>query len=146
MTDPERVTLRLTRRFGASAERVFDAWLDPDIVVRWLFATPTGRIVHVSIDARVGGRFLITRRDGEDVEHAGQYLEIERPRRLVFTFGVPKFSTLTTRVAIDIAPLDEGCELTLTHEGVLPEWSERTRSGWGMLLDGLGALLADTTL
>jgi len=142
MTEPERLTLRITRHLNASAERVFDAWLEPETVVKWLFKTPTGRIEHVSIDARVGGSFLITRRDSEDVEHVGRYLEIERPRRLVFTFAVPKFSTVATRVAIDIVPLASGCELTLTHEGVLPEWSERTQSGWGMLLEGLAAQLA----
>jgi len=141
MTDSGRATLKLTRRFTASAERVFDAWLDPQTVPKWLFTTPTGRIVHVAIDARVGGTFVITRRDGEDVEHTGQYLEIERPRRLVFTLAVPRFSSATTRVAIDIVPLASGCELTLTHEGVLPEWSERTRSGWSALTEALAATL-----
>jgi len=141
MRDSGRVTLTVTRRFTASAERVFDAWLDPQTVARWLFTTPTGRIVHVAIDARVGGTFVITRRDGEDVEHTGQYLEIERPRRLAFTFAVPRFSSATTKVAIDIVPLESGCELTLTHEGVLPEWSERTREGWNSLTDKLAATL-----
>ena len=78
-----------------------------------------------------------------DVEHIGTYLEIDRPRRLVFTFGVPKFSAQMTRVSIDLKPLPTGCELTLTHEGVLPEWLESGREGWGMILDGLSAHLAD---
>ncbi|TMQ33088.1 MAG: SRPBCC domain-containing protein, partial [Planctomycetota bacterium] len=64
------------------------------------------------------------------------------PRRLVFTFGVPKFSAQVTRVSIDLKPLPGGCELTLIHEGVLPEWLERTREGWGRILDGLAAHLA----
>ena len=99
-------------------------------------------MVRVDIDARVGGAFNITRRDGEDVEHVGTYLEIDRPRRLVFTFGVPKFSAQMTRVSIDLKPLPTGCELTLTHEGALPEWLDRTREGWDMILDGLSAHLA----
>jgi hypothetical protein len=46
-----------------------------------------------------------------------------------------------TRVSIDLKPLPTGCELTLTHEGVLPEWLERGREGWGMILDGQSAFL-----
>lgn len=100
-------------------------------------------MVRVEIDARVGGRFVfVDRRDGEDVEHTGEYLEMERPKRLVFRFVVPKFSPVFTRVAIDIVPAGAGCELTLVHEGVLPEYEKRTRNGWKMILDALTASLA----
>ncbi len=141
MTAPNRVTLRVSKRFNASAERVFDAWLDPAKAGKWLFATPTGEMVRVEIDARVGGSFTIVRRDGEEVEHVGEYLEIDRPRRLVFTFGVPKFSKEMTKVTIDIVPQGDGCALTLTHENVLPDWAGRTEQGWGMILGNLAAAL-----
>jgi uncharacterized protein YndB with AHSA1/START domain len=127
----------MTRHFDASPERVFDAWLDPSTAGKWLFATPSGQMMRVEIDARVGGKFLLVRRDGDDVDHVGEYLEIDRPRRLVFTFKVPKYSPDSTKVIIDIAPAGKGCDLTLTHEGVLPEWLDRTRQGWTMILDSL---------
>lgn len=142
MSTGQRVTVRVTKRFSASAERVFDAWFDRDKVYKWLFATKTGRMVRVEIDARVGGSFLIVdRRDGEDVEHVGEYLEIERPQRLVFTFRVPKYSQENTRVTVDIVPVGSGCELTLTHEGVLPDYASRTENGWTGILEGLAETL-----
>lgn len=142
MTATDLPSLRVTRRFDASAEHVFDAWLDPATAGRWLFATDTGEMVRVEIDARVGGRFVFTdRRDGVDVDHVGEYLAIDRPCRLAFTFAVPKYSTLHTRVTIDIARVEPGCELALTHEGVLPEWAEATRKGWGEILDRLDSNL-----
>jgi uncharacterized protein YndB with AHSA1/START domain len=95
--------VRVTHHFSAAPERVFDAWLDPQTAGKWLFTTPTGQMVRVEIDARVGGRFvIIDRRNGEDVEHTGEYLEIDRPRRLVFTFGVPKYSPLFNQVTVEI--------------------------------------------
>ncbi len=137
-------SVRVTRRFDFPAERVFDAWLDADRARRWLFATPTGTMVRAEVDARVGGGFVfVDRRDGEDIEHVGEYLEIDRPRRLVFTFGVPKFSVERSRVTVDIVPHGAGCELTLTQEGILPEFAERSQDGWGKILTGLAATLGD---
>ncbi|HKU96756.1 MAG TPA: SRPBCC family protein [Vineibacter sp.] len=144
MADPAAVTARVTRRFTASAERVFDAWLDPAKAGKFLFATATGQMVRVEIDARVGGMFtFVDRRDGEDVPHTGKYIEIDRPRRLVFSLAVEKYSQDIDRVAIDIVPLDSGCELTLTHE-MRPDWSEhrdRIQAGWGEILEGLAITL-----
>ena len=139
----ETRSLQVKKAFTATTERVFDAWLDPEKAKRFLFATQSGEIVRCEIDARPGGRFTITRRDEQgDTEHVGQYEVVDRPKRLVFTFGVPRYSEVMTTVKIDIVPLDSGCELTLTHEGVLPEWKEKSVEGWTMILDGLENRLA----
>lgn len=142
LTATPKVTVKVTRRLAASPERVFDAWIDPVRASRFLFKTPTGEMVRAEADARVGGAFNFTeRRDGQDIAHVGEYLEIDRPRRLAFTFAVPKFSAEKTRVTIDIAAQGEGSTLTLTHAGVLPDWASRTETGWGMILDGMAATL-----
>lgn len=136
--------VRVTHHFSASPERVFDAWLDPQTAGKWLFATAAGQMVRVEIDARVGGRFVIVdRRNGEDVEHTGEYLEIDRPRRLVFTFGVPKYSPLFNTVTIEIAASESGCDLILTQEGVPPEYLERNKEGWGGILAGLAKHISE---
>jgi uncharacterized protein YndB with AHSA1/START domain len=142
MTDAASGTVRVSRRFGASVERVFDSWLNPESARRWLFATPTGQITRCDIDSRVGGKFvLVDRRDGEDVEHVGEYRVIEKPTRLVFTFAVPKYSAQVTQVSIDVAPRARGCELNLVHENVLPEWASQTEEGWRKILEALDSTL-----
>ena len=124
-------------RYNASPERVFDAFLDPAKAGKFLFATRTGQMVRAEIDPRVGGKFNFTdRRDGEDIEHVGEYLEIDRPRRVVFTFAAIKFEPTPTRVEIDIVPVAGGCELTLTHT-MSPKWAEfkaKSQEGWGKIL------------
>ena len=142
MESQRTVTLHVTRRFDASAERVFDAWLDPAKAGKFLFATATGTLQKVEIDARSGGKFeIVDRRDGADVAHIGRYVAVERPRKLVFTFAVPKYSKVETLVTLEISPAGAGCELTLTHSGVLPDWARQTEEGWGKILDGLAANL-----
>jgi uncharacterized protein YndB with AHSA1/START domain len=137
---------RVVRRFSASPERVFDAWLDPRKVATWIFAAgPADEIVRVEIDARTGGSFTFTlRRDGEEIEHTGQYLEIVRPRRLVFSWAIPKDSPDSDRVSVEIVPLETGCELTLTHE-LHPEWAAyapKTEAAWAKMLEALARALA----
>jgi uncharacterized protein YndB with AHSA1/START domain len=140
------VLVRVTHRFDAAAERVYDAFLDPAKAAVFLFTTPTGEIVRCDIDARVGGKFeIVDRRDGEDVLHTGEYLELDRPRRLVFTFAVPKYSPLADRVIIEITPLPHGCELVLTNE-LAPEnaaWAKATEQGWADILRVAAELLVD---
>jgi uncharacterized protein YndB with AHSA1/START domain len=138
------LTVRVTRLFDATADRVFDAWLDPATAGSWLYATPTGRMVKVEIDGRVGGTFcLVDCRDGEDVAHVGEYLELARPSRIVFVFGVPKYSPARDRVAIDIAPRPDGCELVLVHTLTpgMEEWAPKVEEGWRGILDGLASSL-----
>jgi uncharacterized protein YndB with AHSA1/START domain len=136
-------TLQVSRVFDASPQAVFDAWLDPKTAARFLFATPTGRMVRAEIDARAGGKFCFVDRrpDMGDVEHVGEYLEIDRPRRLVFTFGVPQYAKEMTTVTVEITAKGTGCELVLTHQGVFPEMREQTTQGWTMILEGLAKAL-----
>ena len=102
-------------------------------------------MVWAEIDARIGGSFVfVDRRGGKDVEHVGEYLEIDRPPRLVFTIRVPKFSTVSTHVTIDIVPLESGCVLTLTHEGVLPDYQNRAEAGWSKILGTLATALGES--
>lgn len=134
--------LTVTHRYPLPAEKVFDAWLDPAVARRFLFTAPGGEVVRCDIDARPGGRFtIVDRRDDGDIEHLGAYLEIDRPRRLVFTFAVPQFDPTETTVTVEIAPEGDGCRLTLTHTDVPPEWVEQDREGWTMIVGALEAAL-----
>jgi uncharacterized protein YndB with AHSA1/START domain len=140
--------VRVSRRFEFPAEMVFDAWIEPGMARNFLFATPTGEMQEVEIDARVGGRFTIAeRRPDGDAAHHGTYLEIERPRRLVFAYSTEP-GQAATHVAIDIAPDgDDGCTLALVHE-LAPEWADyeaRTREGWTQVLDTLACYLQTAT-
>ncbi|MBY8822400.1 SRPBCC family protein [Sphingomonas colocasiae] len=141
----EPVVLTVRRDYAALPERVFDAWLDPEIAPRFLFATPDGEMIRCEIDARVGGHALIVeRRPGGDAGHRLRYEEIDRPRRLVFLFAAdPAADGEWTRVTIEIAANGSGSSLTLTHE-MDPRWAEyeaQTRKGWTMILESLDRIM-----
>jgi uncharacterized protein YndB with AHSA1/START domain len=110
-------------------------------------------VKRVDVDPRVGGTFsFLVVRQGQEIEHLGGYVEIDRPRRLAFTWnavtrrepGGSKSSEATgagTLVTLDFAPAGTGTELRLTHEGVPEELALRTEEGWSKLIQALAHTL-----
>lgn len=139
------IRVTVVHRFEAAPERVFDAWLSPGLLGQWMFGAKLRdeEILRISVDGRVGGSFsFLVRRQGEEIDHVGKYLEIDRPRRLVFTWGIGEGDS--SRVVIDIVPSGTGCELTLTHE-LHPDWADytaRTEAGWTKMLGVLDEVLS----
>ena len=146
MNTESHAAVRVTRRFSAAPERVFDAWLDPEMIGWWMFgpALRDEEVLRIAVDARIGGSFsFVVRRQGEEIDHMGTYLEIDRPKRLAFTWGIARESEDGSRVTIDIVPLETGCQLTLTHE-LQPDWADyasRTEAGWTKMLGALAEAL-----
>lgn len=151
MTTRNKLSVLVERRFNASSARVFDAWLDPGLLGRWMFgpALRDEDIVRLTVDARVGGSFsFVVRRQGVEIEHVGRYLHMNRPYRLAFTWGIAGVSEDQSRVIVDLLAVGTGCDLTLIHElsqnGA--DQSARTEAGWIRMLAALAAALGDTTL
>lgn len=144
---PESPVIQLSRRFNAPAERVFDAWLDPAMIGRFMFGRHLRdeEIMSVDNEPRAGGRFHYkVTRQGVLIDHTGTYREIDRPRRLAFTWGVNQEQGDASVVTITITPDGHGCVLTLEHT-LHQDWAEyvvRTQQGWIKIVSALEAALA----
>lgn len=138
--------IRISRRINAPAERVFDAWLDPAMIGRFMFGAHLRdeQVVSLTNEPRVGGQFHYkVTRSGVLIDHTGTYREIDRPRRLVFTWGVDAEQGDASVVTIELTAHGDACELTLTHE-LHPDWAEyaeRTQAGWTKIVGDLAATL-----
>ena len=88
LTTPSDREIAITREFAAPRRLVFDAFVKPNLVRRWLLG-PSGWTMPVcEIDFRVGGRYrFVWRRDSDGTEMGmgGVYREIAPPERLVAT-------------------------------------------------------------
>jgi len=138
MTEREQ-SIRLVRVLPAPPEEVFDAWTDPESIRVWMCPGAVSESV-ATLDVRVNGRYTIVMKSPSgDVVHTGQYLAIERPRRLVFTWVSTRVRGLTTQVTLELEPDGAGAtRLTLVHEA-LPD-AEALRAhqeGWGQILTKL---------
>jgi uncharacterized protein YndB with AHSA1/START domain len=142
MTEPSPVTVCVKHRYSAAAERVFDAWLDPAMIGRFMFGPHLRdeRIVRLGLEPTVGGEFsFVVERQGHEIDHLGTYQVIERPRRLVFTWGIREHLPDVSLVVIEIEPLADGCELVLTHQMAAQwaEWQDRVIAGWTKMTTAL---------
>jgi uncharacterized protein YndB with AHSA1/START domain len=142
--DGPRTSVKVTRRLKASPEKVFDAWVNPEIACKWLFTTKSSTTAY-ELDVRVGGAYTITREsNGKKYVAVGKYLEIDRPRRLVFTFSMPQFAADIDTVIVDIEPDVDGCILTLTQQDMRPGYEKSTVNGWGKMFTALENLFLPT--
>jgi uncharacterized protein YndB with AHSA1/START domain len=145
MSERPPVVARVSRQLAAAPERVFDAWLDPAMIGHWMFgpAVRDEEVVRIALDPRVGGAFsFVVRRQGDEIEHVGRYLELDRPRRLAFSWAVAP-AAADSRVAADIVASGTGSAVTLAHH-LHPAWADfrpRTEEAWGKMLDALAAAL-----
>ena len=131
-------------------EQVFDAWLDPTLIGQWMFGPRLREeeVLRISVDPRVEGSFsFLVLRDGQKLNHIGKYLEINRPHRLVFTWGIRQDPPASSEVSIDIVTWRAGSKLTLTHK-LHPHWAayaKRTEAGWTTMLGVLDEVLSSTS-
>lgn len=136
-------TLTIERTLPAAPRVVFEAWLDPATLARFMCPGAGSRVGKVDVDARVGGAFLIVMVIGEaERPHHGEYLEIDRYRRLAFTWRSHAAGE-GSRVTLRFEPVgDDATHLTLEHVGLDgPEVQRQHELGWGRILDALPATL-----
>ncbi len=136
-------SVRVARRFAVPVQRVFDAWLDPAVARRWLFATALHPIAEVEIDARRRGSFRFAdQQNGEAIEYTGAYLKVVPPRHLAFTLSMNEIPSAVTRVSVEFVPLESGCKAILTHEKLPADHAQDTAARWTGILYGLAETLA----
>lgn len=132
------LTLTTERLINASPKKIFDAWLDPAMLQKFVLPGPGMTVPSASNDPKTGGRFSIIMKAGDnEIPHAGTYREITPYERLVFTWESP-FSVDGSEVVLTFAPKDGGTLVTLTHTRFVDaEARDNHLGGWGNILTAL---------
>lgn len=154
MSEGERLILRIERVLPAPPAEVFAAWTDPAHVAEWMCPVPPSsasvKPMGASLDLRVGGRFAISmEHQGQVFTHRGEYLTIDPPHRLVFTWRIPLASgERATRVTLTLrAHGASETAMELIHEQLPDEdMVDRHEVGWTAIVERLSRnLAADST-
>lgn len=140
-------SLTVTRVIRSKRERVFDAWTNPDLLLKW-WGPGTTICAEASIDLRIGGAIRIANKieDGRIIWINGIFEHIEPPSRLIYSWAMGTDMVDPSRVTVDFKNHPEGTELVLTHERIASEGVRDAHlQGWHGCLDGLQEFLAGET-
>lgn len=122
----------MTVAIAASPQTVVPYFPDPDRYVQWM-----GR--EATLEATSGGSYRVHVRDG--VEAVGEFVEVDPPRRLVFTWdweGDPVVAPGSTRVEVTLEPDGDGTLVRLRrHDLPTPDAADHHRQGWDLYLPRL---------
>lgn len=134
-------SLRVSRTIRADAETLFRAWTDPNELKHWWRMKEDGwAFAGATIDLRIGGAYRLGMTDPDGKTHVavGIYREIQRPRRLVFTWewDDPASRVGDTVVTVEFKDVGrDGTEVLLIHERFADAGRVgRHRQGWTDLL------------
>jgi uncharacterized protein YndB with AHSA1/START domain len=131
-----QLTIECEVRIDASPETVFEFFTDPAKAVQWMGESAT-------LDPRPGGIYRLTM--SNDWIVLGEYVEVDPPRRVVFTWGwegdMAATPPGTSTVEVDLMPDGEGTLVRLVHSGLPNEESTAShRAGWEKFLPRLAAV------
>jgi uncharacterized protein YndB with AHSA1/START domain len=139
----------ITRVFaGATPQMVWDAWTTPERFAHW-WGTADTKVEDVAMDVRPGGawraRMVLPDRS---IDWAGEFLELDPPRRLVMTVTDAPDEPSTERFTVTIDPEGDDTRMTVRQSGGnLPDDEyERARVGTNSFLDSMEQLLHDEVL
>jgi len=133
----------VSKIINAPIESVFNAWLEPKMLSKFMMPMPGMPNPRTESDPRVGGEFIIFMQVGDkEIPHTGEYLELERSNRLVFTWNSP-FSSDGSVVTLNLKVIEKNkTEIKLSHVKFPNEESRSNHEGgWGNILSQLDKIL-----
>jgi uncharacterized protein YndB with AHSA1/START domain len=138
--------LVIERTFDAPADDVFEAWTSEEVLRRWFHGEPEWETPTAEVDLRVGGSLRLVMRDpkaGEDHGASGEYMVVDPPRRLAFTWKWDDQDSERQLIELEFTESGGATTVRMTSHGIATE--ERVdshREGWAICFDNLDRVLS----
>jgi len=144
VTGPRVAVVR--RVLPAPPHVVFDEWLDPEGMTEWMCPRPA-RAVTIALEPAVGGTLRIDIEDsGASLYVTGQFIELDRPRRLRFTWSCSDWADPSVQSLVTVTLAAHGADetmMTIEHEQLPPEQVDSHQHGWGTIAVQFGGAIRE---
>lgn len=136
------LSLRVARTIKAPIEAVYNAWLNPSTLAKFMMPGEGMTVPKVENEVREGGRFLIVMATPEqELSHQGEYQQLQPFSKIVFSWESP-YSADGSTVTLNFSEVDEGTHVELVHVKFVNEESrDGHEAGWAAILAQLDAVV-----
>ena len=141
----DALSLDISRTINATPEQVWAAWTSPGSVALWFAPSAQMATTVHQLEVRAGGRYRIEMREPGGKVHicVGEYVEVQAPHRLAFTWAWETGDGEETLVEVTLRAVPAGCDLWLRHSRFSTEQRrEGHRAGWEGCLGRLPSCIA----
>jgi uncharacterized protein YndB with AHSA1/START domain len=145
VTEESAQVVRIERTFEATAEDVFDAWTNPEVIGRWFRPGRGWGEASAELDLRVGGKVSVVMRapDGSEVRAGGEYTLIERPHRLAFTWTFDDDPSNEQLIELEFTEQDGATTVLFVNSNIsAEERRDQQYEGWRACLENMERVLA----
>jgi len=141
-------TISIETDFNAPLEKVWAAWTEPHLLLKWFGSDPNGKGLRATMSVQVGGTYEITFQDSNGTQHTcmGKYLIVEKNKILSFTWEWKNEPGLESLVTITFNPKQRKTSMIFEHRNVGFASAHNYLAGWEATFSKLERMLSDISL
>jgi len=132
METTERTSIKLETKINAPVNKVWRAWTEPAIILKWFGSDPNGKGLKAELDVLPGGHYEITFCNADGAEHtcSGVYDDVQECGRLSFSWEWKSEPGVISHVTVVLAPEGDATLMNFTHANVWTASSHNYLQGW----------------
>ncbi len=135
------LSVKVSQTINAPIKSVYNAWLDPEMLAKFMMPAENMTVPKVEVDAREGGRFTIIMATSEnEIPHAGEYKKLQPFSQIIFTWESP-FSIEGSTVTVNLSESKDATKIEIIHIKFPNEESRNNHEGgWTSILKCLDGI------
>jgi uncharacterized protein YndB with AHSA1/START domain len=130
MNDKGSITIEWD--FYKPPDKIWDAWIDPNIVKKWFGSDPKGKVISAKMNVEIGEKFEVTFIGSDNIVHTcyGEYKKIMENEELIFTWNWKSEPDPVSEVSVILLPTKYGTKMIFKHSNLYNESAHNYEIGW----------------